>query len=84
MQNVKLQHFLQSSFMCKESRNNNLLVVIITFNSSTVFSSKYFRNTKINTHQTPSCLVWGEFKAANMEYPKFNAFAEVLQFLGFF
>lgn len=75
--------------MCKESRSDNLLVVIITFNNSTVFSSKYFRSTKINTHQTPSCLVCGEFKAANMGYPrfsfKFNAFAEVLQvFWGFF
>lgn len=85
MKNVKLQHFLESSFMCKESRTNNLLVLvlIITFNNSSVFSPKYFRSTKTYTHQTPSCVVCGEFKAANMEYPrfssKFNAFAEVLQ-----
>lgn len=55
-------------------------MVIITFNNSTVFSFNFFRNTKINTHQTPSCLVCSEFKSANIDYPrfssKFNAFAE--------
>lgn len=58
--------------MYKQSRSNNSLVITITFNNLTAFSSKYFRNAKIITHQTPSCLVCGEFKAANVEYPRLS------------